>query len=124
MKKIIRWIVINSLFVIAMYYAFVENINGAQNIVQFYAWFAFVIGLLALHPSAAKTLAASPEKLSPTWVRTIDVLYDTVCVIVFVWVGWQITAVAYLLHIVFMQHLQTKARDLIFEMLKEGELAS
>jgi hypothetical protein len=123
MIRFLRWTGINTLFVIALYYAFVENVTGAQHLVQFYAWFAFCFSLLMLLPAVPKKLAESPEKLQPTAWRVIDVIYDTLCVMVFVWVGWQITAVAYLLHIVFMQGGQTKAREHIFDLMKEGEAA-
>jgi hypothetical protein len=123
MIRFLRWTGINSLFVVALYYAFVENMIGAQNLVQFYAWFAFSFSLLMLMPAVPKKLAESPEKLQPPVWRVIDVIYDTICVMVFVWVGWQITAVAYLLHIVFMQGGQTKAREHIFDLMKEGEAA-
>jgi hypothetical protein len=118
MKQTLRWATINTLFAAVLYFAFVQNVAGAQNVVQFYAWFGFAISLLMLVPAAHEALAKSPEKIPGSLHRTIDVTYDTAVVIILVWVGWQWTAAAYLLHIFLMQSMITRAKESIFDTLK------
>lgn len=109
--NIFRWFLFNGLFATGMYYAFYVGVEGALNVVIFYAWFGFVISLCALHESCVN---AFREKLkSPAWLmpRHIDVIFDFSIVCVFVWYGHLFTGVAYLIHIFFIAAAWEKAKE-------------
>jgi hypothetical protein len=121
--RAIKWTAVNSLFAAALYFAFVENVQGAQNIVQFYVWFAFIISLLSVVPAVWQKMAENPDGLTPQAWRVVDVIYDTAVVIILVWVGWMWMAALYLIHIFFIQGAITQAKQHVFELLKETQQA-
>lgn len=96
----------------------VEQVAGAQNLVQFYVWFIFLVSLLTAHPEVSKVLAKSPEIIPSKTHRTIDVTFDTLAVISLVWYGWMVTASILLAHIFLVQWSLTAAQNYVLELLK------
>lgn len=121
--RAIKWTAMNSLFAAAMYFAFVENVQGAQNIVQFYAWTAFVVSLFAILPLVWKKMAEDGDSLPPQAWRVVDVIYDTIAVLIFVWMGWFVTGAVYLIHIILIQGAVTSAKQHVFELLQKTQQA-
>ena len=116
--KIARWVAINGAFVAFMYMAFVENISGAQNVVQFFAWFSFVVGAIMFHPEAPALYAKDNEAPS-AWYVIVDGAYDIAVAVTFVWVGWIWTAIAYLIAALSMTNLHNKVAEIEARKVKQ-----
>ena len=93
MKKALRWLVLNGGFVAAVWYGFIEGIDGAQYIAKFWVWAVTVpMGLMALTDAMQKKLAAAP----PTPVQSnVQQLIAWLALGVFIWFGHIATAVAW-----------------------------
>ena len=95
MKRILEWLAINTIFVIALYFALFENVIGAQRLVIFFTWFTAISALMVMHPDTTATLRKTGRAI-PAW---IDAMYDAAVLGLLVWFGWWWTAIGYLIHV-------------------------
>lgn len=104
MKRIIQWIVFNSIFATSMYYSYFENVIGAERIV-----IAFIV-LMFLSAMSAQTdngkeiyLKKSQGKRSvPYW---IDIPVDVIYSLIFIWFGSWILATLFIYSCIVINHI-------------------
>lgn len=93
MKKMLWWMAINGSFVAAVWFGFIDRVEGAQHVAKFWVWAVAVpMAFLVLTDAAQKKLSAKP----PTPARAVvQHLIAWFALIVFVWHGHLATAVAW-----------------------------
>ena len=94
MKKIMWWLVLNGGFAAAVWFGFIEGVDGAQYVAKFWVWGAALpMGLVAaFSTSLPKKIAAEPQ----TPVRSaVQHLIAWFALGVFVWFGHIATAVVW-----------------------------
>ena len=93
MKKILWWLVLNGGFAAAVWFGFIEGVEGAQYVAKFWVWAVTVpMGLMAFTDAMQKKLAAEP----PQPLRSkVQHLIAWCALSVFVWHGHIATAVAW-----------------------------
>lgn len=90
---IIRFAILVGLPVLT-YFGFIEGLDGARNVVQFFMWaVCFTIGPLCLHPDAQKAMAALPDR-GPL-DRSVQRFVALFCLVAVVWAGYIFTALAW-----------------------------
>lgn len=104
-KKQFNWLFFNGLFLAAIYYGLFEGINGAKNIAIFVAWLTFIISLSMLHDDVVKIIKKN-GKYMPQWV---DAIFDICVICSFLWFGYFITAIAYLISVLITHSARSKA---------------
>ena len=93
MKKVLWWLVLNGGFASAVWFGFVEGVEGAQYATKFFVWaVALPMGLVGLTDDMQKKLAASPEQ---PFRRAVSHLIAWAALGVFVWHGHIATAVVW-----------------------------
>jgi hypothetical protein len=113
--KQVRWFLIHGLFSAALYYGYIEGVQGAKNCAIAYAWFCIIASLLTLCTPVLKKAAEDGGLLSvPKWLNTI---FDISVVVFFAWFGSWAISTFYLLHYFLLGAALTK----IEEMRKETE---
>lgn len=76
------------------YFGFIEGLDGARNVVQFFMWaLCFTIGPLCLHPDVQKKLADMPA--TGPLNRLVYRGAALFCLGVVVWAGYIFTAMAW-----------------------------
>ena len=103
--KAFRWALINGLFAACLYYGFIENIDGAYNVAMFLAWATVITSLFVSSDGVVKKMKDGGRSVT----MGIDVLFDTVVILVFAWFGAWVTATGYFLHAILQQAAWDKA---------------
>jgi hypothetical protein len=108
--KILIWFAMNGLFASCVYFGLVEGIEGARNIAVFSTYFLFFGTICFCAPSGKKFIRERLEKgLSvPRWM---DAAFDICIVLSFVWFGYFVTGIVYLLHLIIGQSLIVEALE-------------
>ena len=93
MKKVFWWLAMNGGFAAALWFGFVEGVDGAQYVAKFWVWAVAVpMGMMALSDTLQKKLAAEP----PTPARAVVQHFIAWFALgVFIWHGHIATAVAW-----------------------------
>lgn len=93
MKKILWWLALNGGFAAAVWFGFIEGVEGAQYVAKFWVWaVALPLGLLALTDDMQQKLAVEPPQ---PFRRTVAHLVGWLALGVFVWNGHIATALAW-----------------------------
>lgn len=109
--KLLRYITLNTLFAVALYFGIVEGVVGAANIVKFFTVAMFIFGVLGLIVvSIVPNLEPKNIRSVPVWV---DLVYDFAVVGLFASFGWFGYATMYL--------ISTVCGQLVAEIFKEKE---
>ena len=94
MKKILWWLAMNGGFAAAVWFGFIEGIEGAQYLAKFWVWaVAVLMGPMALTDALQKKLAAKPPTLPARFL--VQRLIAWFALGVFIWHGHIATAVAW-----------------------------
>lgn len=88
----VQWVITDGLVAVAMYFALVENVVGAERVVEFTVGFSFVLSWFFLTDSGARIVQEKGPRVVASW---ISVTYDIAAVIAFAWFGWMWCAVAW-----------------------------
>jgi len=99
--KQVRYIAINFGFAICIFYGIYGDNEGARNIALTYSWFVFTASLLMFSDVVVK--AVKDGKPTTSINRNIDILFDISVVISFVYAGWIVTGIFYLIHMLLIQ---------------------
>ncbi len=95
MKKILWWLAMNGGFAAAVWFGFIEGVEGAQYLAKFWVWAAALpMGLISLTDAMQKKLADEPKPATPVR-RTVQHLIAWFALGVFIWFGHIATAVAW-----------------------------
>jgi len=117
LKKIVKYTLINILFVATIYYGFVENIEGAERLSLVIAWFIIICSWCALSDQVIELLSKNP----PVIPRSIDVTFDFLVCAAFIWFGAVWTGAFYLLHIFLIMAARENAAKLNEEAKGDGQ---
>ncbi len=116
-----RYIIINIVFAISIYYGFFENIEGALNVALFMAWGMGILGTIILlgfwsdYNRTAKILYTDGYTPSaPFW---FDCLFDLCVLVVFVYFGYIWLSIFYTLGIVAGGVVRDSQKDLTLQSL-------
>lgn len=99
MKKIIIWVLSNGLLAVALYLGFIKHAIEAERIAYFAAWIAIVCCLLQI-PETSQALMKKAGRSVPVW---IDIPFDILVALVFIWHAAWITGAFYFLHMIIQQ---------------------
>lgn len=101
-RRLVQYIVVNSLFLYSIYVGFGQGEEGFKNISYFIAWimilmsvFIFIEWSLSIKEGRAIKVIHDEPLIVPEWV---DVVYDFLISGLFVYHGVWVTAVGYFLH--------------------------
>jgi len=95
MNKTLWWLAMNGGFAAAVWFGFIEGVEGAQYLAKFWVWAVAVpMGLISLTDSMQKKIAAEPDQRRPVR-RTVQHLVGWFALGVFIWHGHIATAVAW-----------------------------
>lgn len=93
LKKIAVWLAVNTAFATCVWLGFVEGVDGFRNVALFWVWaIALPCAFVALMPSAAREFANQPAR--PVR-RVTGNLVSVACLLVMVWNGYVLTALAW-----------------------------
>lgn len=106
--RVLKWFVINGLFVACMYLGFYEQHEGAYNVAMFMAWIAIVLSPLMLMGDVLKAMNKKGRSM-PAW---ISISFDIMVVLAFVWFGALVTAIFYAIHIFITEGAWSEALKL------------
>ncbi len=108
LKKILKYTLINIVFVAAIYYGFVEHVEGAERLALAIAWFIIICSWAALSDQVIELLSKNP----PVIPRSIDITFDFLVCAAFIWFGAVWTGAFYLIHIFLIMEAREKAAKL------------
>ena len=131
LEKPIKWaryITLNALFVVCIYFGFFapELIDGAANVALFMAWmtaaagiFIFAIMIMAsfagIYEKFEEAFAKREESVVPFW---FDFAFDMCVVLTFVYLGYWTLTVFYLLSVGIGKHLRDIPQTVMMKKLK------
>ena len=95
----LKWFAVNGLFAVGIYYGFQEEIQGAKNIVLFYAWLNIVLTMFILHEDIIKQIAKKGRSVP----KEFNALYDIAITSVFAWYGSWILATFWFIHFIIQE---------------------
>lgn len=101
----IKWIVINGLFAVAIYFGFQEKIDGVYRLVMFWAWVNIVFSFFLLAEPVMEKMRETGRS-TPRWA---SVVYDLCVTSAFVWFGAWVTGAFWLLHMFIQEAAWDKA---------------
>jgi len=109
--KLAKWTLINGLFVICLYFGYVEGVEGARNVALFYAWFVILTWFFVALVNADEMVLRLKEdgRSAPRFIFIALHLLITAC---FAWFGAWITAIFYILHVVIGETLWSKSQEI------------
>jgi hypothetical protein len=121
LKALFKYIWSNGLFAILLYYALVEDVSGAQNVVIFFIWLLTLISLFLTTDDGLKAFLESVQKngsfvLSSPVAEFIDSVYDVAVLMTLIWYGWIWMGVFYFIHMAAQHGTISKAK---IELAKE-----
>ena len=94
MKRAALWTLMNGGMLAALWYGFVEGVQGAQNVGLLLAWVTIITSLFAVSENIADDLVRRHGGMSvPMWISW---LLDFAVVTLLSWHGWMWTAGFYL----------------------------
>lgn len=110
MVAILKYIVINTLFALSVYYGLYVGHSGALNIMKFWIWAIFVISVLMY------LLALNDEKIlakfkQPKIPLTVNSVYEIAIILALVYVGWFGYATVYAIHSFLVTSIAINAKE-------------
>ena len=92
--RIIYWLLYNGCMAALLYFGFFAGVQGAQNVVQFVAWFVAIGSLLLM---SEPSIAVGVKDYNQSWhvPQIFSVGVNIMVVFVFAWHDWFWTALAY-----------------------------
>ena len=99
MNKVQFWVLWNALIIVVMYLGLNLGVEGAKNIIMFYAWMSFVLSLFADQDASLAKLRQYGRVVPAIFNVTVDV----VIVAWFIWFGFWMTGIAYLVHLFLVE---------------------
>ena len=112
MNKIyVRWFLGNSLFLVLLYFAVIEEIAGAGNLLFALTWLIAGSLIVINQPKVINQLKtiAKPVVVSRTMHR-IDLIFDISVLSFLIFHGWWFTALGYAIHIVALNDVLKQIR--------------
>jgi len=106
MKKLI-WFGVHGLFAAGMYFGLFRGVEGAENVVLFFAWLSIVMSLFVLSDSVIESRVKEKRSM-PT---PVNVAYNIAVAIAFAWVGFWVVASFWILHIILNEASWMKAKE-------------
>jgi hypothetical protein len=106
--KVLKWVIINGMFLTAFYFGFVEGHEGAYNITMFVAWASIVISPFLLFDEMQKVLKKKGRSV-PSWLNNTE---GFLVAFAFAWFGAWVTGVFYLFHTIIQDGAYAKAEEL------------
>lgn len=86
MKRLFS-IVIDTVWVVCLYYGLVHGIEGALNVGLFLTWFMFIVSFGLFSKEVAETAGEIP-----VWAIARSLIFDLAAIGMLAWHGWIITA--------------------------------
>ena len=98
--RLLRWVITNAIFCWLLYAAYIQNSNGAQNVMAFYICFGVVVALCTLFEPVRVELRKKPM---PTWLMHLDMSFDMLVTGFLVWHDRPGYGLAYLMTNIMIQ---------------------
>jgi len=105
--RLFKYLTINCVFSALLYFGYIEEIEGAENVALFIAWVASIATLF----SGDSTAADIKSGKLPLVPRQVAVLFDFGVVCVFVWFEAWWTGAMWLMHIVVLEGYYSAAAE-------------
>jgi len=106
--KLLKWVVINGLFLVFLYYGFVEGIDNAENLALFFAWVNILCSLFMTQDDMVKKM----QEVGRTVSKEVNVAYDLTVLCVFIWYGAWITGSFWLIGLIMQEAGWEKVKEL------------
>lgn len=108
--RTLKWVILNGLFMVALWLGLREGVQGAANAAVFFSWVMFVSYLACSLDSVVKDMAdLLTESPVPGW---LDRAYDLLVVAFLAWHAYWLTAVAFLAAAAALGVAREKAKKL------------
>jgi hypothetical protein len=104
MKKL-KWILLNGVFMAAVYFGFYQDIEGAYNIAMGIAWLSIIVSFMLMGDEAQKRLKTHGRSMP----KSINLSSDTIILFSFAWHGAVFTAIGYFIHMAITEHAWNEA---------------
>ena len=120
LTKIFRYVFINSIFAVCIYYGFFEGVDGARNVAVFMGWITATLAVLILLATAVdenKMLEAMARHDTPIpWL--VDLAFDLCVLTTFVWYGHYMLALFYATSIYAGKMMRDASKNFMLKQLK------
>jgi len=102
MKKMLSWVLINSIFAVCGYYGLVEGVAGAGYIFWFMFWLCTIGAIICNFSSDAIKVARRDGPSVPRWM---DVVFDLGILFLVVWNHHYFAGAFYVIHMLALQNV-------------------
>lgn len=119
---VVRYIIINGIFAVSLYYGFFEGVNGAKNVALFFGWVSGIFGTFIFAGLAIDSGKFSKElakSVQPAVPFVIDLIFDMGVLCIFVWFGHYILGMFYLVQIVAGKKIRDVPKKVVMDKLKQ-----
>lgn len=100
--RLLRWIIINTLFAIIAYFALYEEVAYAQNFLMFAIWFISIVTTITAFMDDIVAERREKGHPIPQWA---EALYDMLFMSALATFGWFFYASLYAIHMVTQQYI-------------------
>lgn len=128
LKSFLSWVVVNGLFVAALFFGVLEKQQWAINLLWFFIPFQLVVSVftyLALKGDAKDGEVPLREKwakaMTPMWLRRVDSLLETAILLFLVAQGWFGFAIIHIISLLFVAVIRAEGDTALAEMKKADE---
>lgn len=109
--KSAKWVLINGLLGICLYFGYVEEVEGAKNIALFIAWLAIVSNILMFFIDSDKMVLQMKEE-GRSVPSFISITYSLLVTGFLLWFGASVTGVFYFVKISIVEFWWGKIREI------------
>jgi hypothetical protein len=103
--RTLKWIGFNSIIALSIIIGFHYENEGFKNMAIFIAWFCFIVSFVCITDGFIKHLSGEKRPI----YAALDTYIDLVFVAAFIYFGCVITAIAYLIHTIFISYAKHMA---------------
>ena len=105
MKRVFEWLLINGVLAIALYFGFVEGVEGAYNVAMLVTWFTIITSPFYF----ADEMIQKMRKKGRSVPKLISLAFDFSVLFFLAWHGAAATAGFYVIHMICFEGAWDKA---------------
>ena len=108
MRRVVKWVIVNTAMLLLLWAGLVQGIEGARNIALFLVWLSFFTSLACF----SDKLIAEVGTRGRSVPRIVDAIFDVTVLSMLVWHGCFVSGIAYAIHMVAMDRMWSEGAKL------------